>query len=155
VFLNKLKKAMGLTLEESSVHDMVESILDKLRVIRMPLVIMDEADKLKDPVLSFFNCFYNETFERCGFVMAGAPYLEQRIVKGVRLNKQSYRELFSRVGGEFKKVEPAREDSIVAICEANGITKRQEQQRVLNKCASGDLRAVKNEITNLKIRNEN
>src|SRR5688572_14114537 len=68
VFLNKLKKAMGLSIEPGSVHDMVDTIMDRLKEIRKPLIIIDEVDKLSDPVLNFFNCFYNETFERCGFV---------------------------------------------------------------------------------------
>ncbi len=156
VFLNKLKKAMGLNIEEGSIHEIVESIIEALKRTKMPLIIIDEADKLKDPVLNFFNCFYNETLHRCGFVVAGAPYLEARILKGVRLNKQSYREMYSRLGGEFLQVKPATAASITNICKANGVINDADIERIVARCASGDLRAVKNEVSNYKIRaNEN
>lgn len=154
VFLNKLRQAMGLPNEGvQSIPQMVDEVINQLRGATKPLIIIDEADKLKDGVINLFNCLYNEAPDACGFVLAGAPYLRHRIEKGVRLNKQSYKELYSRVGGEFMSIHSLTDDRIGAICHANGVKEPEHISEVIN-TANNDLRRVKNTIDTIKYKLE-
>lgn len=155
VFLNMLRQKMGLidTGYETgmSIHEMVTEIIDHLNSLANPLVIIDEADKLKDGVINFFKTFYNKT--NAGYVLSGAPYFQKRILKGVRLQKQSYQEIFSRLGGEFLSLGEIDKDSIEQICEANGLTSSEDKNIVWNK-SNNDLRRVKVEILNLRTKHQ-
>lgn len=156
VFLQKLAQAMGLEII-SSIAELVEAITGHLNKIKNPLVIIDEADKLKDGILSFYKTLYNKT--RCGFVLAGTPHFRLRILKGVRLQKMSYQEIYSRLGGEFLSLygisEPISDrepnNTVQLICLANGISEPSEIQEVMEN-ANGDLRRVKAIIEDLHLR---
>lgn len=149
-FLNALKKALGLTITHSAIGAMVDDILDDLAKRRKALVIVDEIDKLRDDALFLFNGLYNKTLKQTGFVIAGGVYLKHRIDKGVHLNKQSYCELFSRIGGEFMPTHRLDDESIIQICQANGIEAKRDLKRVLE-YAKGDLRRVETEVSNIRL----
>jgi len=153
VFLNALREAMGLidsNYEGGSIYDMVDDIIKFLNKKQLPLVIIDEFDKLKDPVMNFFKTFYNKTHS--AFVLAGAPYFQKRIIKGARLQKQTYQEIFSRIGSEFVGLNGVNDDTVALVCSANDITDPEQKQMVINRAAA-DLRRVKAEIDHLKIKN--
>jgi len=149
-FLNKLKRTLGLQPAPQGIPDMVEEIVAFLNKETRPLIIIDEADKLKDGVLNLFIAIYNETKGQCGFLLAGAPYLKQRIDKGVRLNKQSYKEIFSRLGGEFIHVHELAEEDVKKICIKNGLSESLQQKEVWNSC-NRDLRRVKASVEKIKL----
>lgn len=153
VFLGKLKQVMGLQLQQQSIPEMIEEIISHVNKSTSPLIIVDEFDKLKDGVMNLFNCLYNETLNQCGYVISGAPNLAARINKGVRLNKQGYKEIYSRVGGEFLPLHDLNEKRIAAICRANGINNPEYIKEVINS-ANNDLRRVKNMIDTIKLRIE-
>ena len=142
VFLQKLSKVMGLTLH-SSISDMVDAIVDRLNSLDKPLVVLDEFDQLSERVLPFFKTFYNKA--RCGFVLIGGEHFPKRITRGVKLAKQSYCEIFSRLGAEFIPLHKIDSNMIKAICEANGVYEKAQINEIV-KYANGDLRRVKNDI---------
>lgn len=140
-FLKKLLNLMGLELRnQASLTEMVDAIVLHLNSIDKPLLIIDEADKLKDGVLNFFKTFYNKT--NSGFVLCGAPYFKQRIDKGVRLQRQCYEEIFSRIGGCFLNLPSLRITDVRLICNNNGIYDEMQIIEAFNYC-EGDLRRVK------------
>lgn len=146
VFLNSLREAMGLieaNYEGGNIYEMTDEIIRFLNKKQSPLVIIDEFDKLKDPVMNFFKTFYNKTHS--GFLLAGAPYLQKRIIKGARLQKQTYQEIFSRIGAKFFGLNGIDDASITLICKANSIIEPIKIQEVIN-CSLNDLRCVKMEI---------
>jgi len=148
VFLQKLCSVMGINNSLLSVPEMVEVIIDFLNSKEKILVIIDEADKLKDPVINFYKTFYNKT--EAGFILCGAPYFKNRIEKGCRLQKQTYQEIFSRIGGEFLRLKGVTDADIKLICEANGIRDIMDIEQVKNYC-NGDLRRAKSSIDKLKL----
>lgn len=147
-FLNELRKQMGLVETGLTISEMVASIIEYLNRDEMPLVIIDEADKLKDAVLNFFKTFYNKS--NSGFILCGAPYFAKRIMKGVRLQKQAYQEIHSRLGGEFFQMKGLNQSDIRNVCEANGVKDDNDIQRVIN-YTEGDLRRAKTMIEELKL----
>jgi DNA transposition AAA+ family ATPase len=151
VFLSKLKTAMGLKpVHLQGIPDMVDEIIQALRTLRKPLLIIDEADKLKDNTLTFFITFYNELTSVCGFVLSGSEFFEKHIEKFSRLNKKGYREILSRFGGEFLHLYDLTEDRIKAIANANGIHDAERLNRIINK-SNGDIRTVQRVIEDIKL----
>lgn len=150
VFLQKLSKVMGISVD-SGISDMVDSIIDRLNSLDKPLVILDEFDQLSERVLPFFKTFYNKA--NCGFVLIGGEHFPKRILKGVRLAKQSYCEIFSRMGAEFLSLHAINDTMIQQICEANGVYDKSIINSI-SKAAKGDLRRVKNDIEKAVLANQ-
>lgn len=149
-FLLQLKKAFGMEIYPCSITEHVDDIKNFLiNRKENPLVIIDEADKLKEGVFYILKDFYDITHKRCGWVVCGGNYLKKRMEKGVRLCKQNYQELFSRMGNEFVGMHPIDDKTIENICIANGVEEKQAILEVVNS-AENDLRRVERRIHNIK-----
>ena len=81
-FMGKLLQCMGVDFTGSTVSDMMDDIIDTLKRIDSPLVVLDEADKLSDQVLYFFISLYNQLEGHCGIILCATNFLEKRIKKG-------------------------------------------------------------------------
>lgn len=86
-----------------------------------PVLIIDEADKLKPSALRFLIPFYNELEDKCSIVIAGTDNLEKEIKRGVNYNKKGYDELDSRLGRQFIHLIGATMKDIKAVCASNGV----------------------------------
>lgn len=150
VFLGELRKVMGINDGATSIADQVDSIIEFLNGVERPLVIVDEADKLKDNVLNLYKTLYNKSTS--GFVLSGTPYFKHRVDKGVRLNRMGFAEIFSRIGGEFISLYPINDLDITEICKANGLNDLADISEVINE-AGQDLRRVKAMVEKIKLRN--
>lgn len=150
VFLHELRKVMGLDNSHMSIADMVDQIVDFINQQNRPLIIIDEADKLKDNVINLYKTLYNKT--NSGFVLAGTPYFKHRVDKGVRLNRMGFAEIYSRVGGEFIALYPIDAEAIGLICRANGVEDSSDITEVAN-LAGNDLRRVKAAVEKIHLRN--
>jgi DNA transposition AAA+ family ATPase len=151
-FLATVRKSMGLPADAPSVADQIKGITARLRETTKPLLIIDEVDKLRDDIIGIIVAIWNATENGCGIVLCGSAYMEKRMDRGLRLKKQSYRELYSRIGGEFIELHDLTPDRVEAICIANGIVEPSEIRQVVN-MAHNDLRRVKNEIEAIRYQN--
>ncbi|MDC9722402.1 MAG: ATP-binding protein [Urechidicola sp.] len=86
-----------------------------------PLLIIDEADKLKSPAIRFLIPLYNRLEDKMGLVILGTDNLEKEIRAGVRLNRKGFDELDSRFGRRYIKLQGATKKDVVKICQANNI----------------------------------
>lgn len=143
-YIKHLLLACGLD-TIGTVEELIERFLDYIRSLENPLVIIDQADKLKDPSLDLFMDFYNDLESHCGFVLSGVPALAKRIRKGVQADKIGYRELYSRVGSKFIELDPISLDDVKAICNANGLDNEESINEIYN-TSEGDLRRVRRDI---------
>jgi Cdc6-like AAA superfamily ATPase len=141
-FMLDLLQQMGLEDTGYSVSAMMGTVINHLRRIDHPLIIMDEVDKLSDQVLYFFISMYNALEGECGFVLMGAPYLQKRIESGAKKNKKGYKEIFSRLGGKFIAVATPTNADMEKIIRANGIFDPLTIKEIINK-SEADLRRVK------------
>ena len=133
---------------------MNDTIIETPLKVEDPLLIIDEADELKDGVFRFIKSFYNDLEDECGIVVCGGRHLEKRIKKGVRLCKQSFQEIYSRMGGEFHDIRLTTPQEIESICLANGLFDKSDITSVINQ-AENDLRRVRKLIRKMKkIRNK-
>ena len=102
----------------SELQDKVISLLNQLD---NPVLVIDEADKLKPSALRRLIPIYNRTEERLGCILSGTENLEKEIRLGVRKHAKGYDELESRIGRCYMRLDGLTEKDVYAICEANGI----------------------------------
>lgn len=151
VFLRELRKVIGLDDTSMGIADMVEGIIEQLGRADHPLVIIDEADKLKDGVLNLYKTFYNKT--SAGFILAGTPHFRHRVEKGVRLNRMGFAEIHSRLGGEFLRLYPIANSDIESVCKANGVDDHAQIQHVID-TIQRDFRQIKAAIEEIHLVNK-
>lgn len=112
-----------------------------------PLLIIDEADKLRPAALRKLIPIYNRTEHRLGCVLAGTENLHKEIARGVRNNLKGYDEIDSRLGRTFIDLPGATEQEVRDICLANRLD-NEAAGRVWN-----EVEKVK-KITKVKSRND-
>ncbi len=140
-FLLELTKAMGINAGGYNVYDMIDAIVEHCLKTENPLIILNEADKLLEPVLLFIITFYNKLYGKCGIVTTSTDYFKDRIIKGAGKNKRGHRELLSRFGKKFIELPSATKKDVASICKANGVDDEITIQEIFNK-SQGDLRVV-------------
>lgn len=126
-------------------EEMIEEFIEYVRGLEKPLIILDQIDKLKDNQMDLFMDLYNALEYSCGFVISGVPALEKRIVRGVQRDKIGYRELYSRIGRKFIKLEKITLKDVTEICQANLIYEEEVILEIFADC-DGDLRRVRKDI---------
>lgn len=104
----------------SSLLDLISAYFNQM-AIEKPLLIIDEADKLKPAALRLLIPLYNRTEHRLGCVLAGTENLHKEIASGVRISKKGYDEIDSRLGRTYIDLPGASEADVLDICKANGI----------------------------------
>lgn len=110
----------------SQLTDMVVSYFNGLSLQR-PILLIDEADKLKPSALRTLIPIYNRTERRLGAILSGTDNLEKEIKKGVELKRKGYDELDSRLGRAFIHLRGATESDVTSICTANGVIDPEKQ----------------------------
>jgi transcriptional regulator with XRE-family HTH domain len=95
-----------------------------------PVLLIDEADKLKAGALRTLIPLFNRTEDRLGLILSGTENLEKEIKNGVRLRKKGFDELDSRLGRNFLSLRGATQNEVYDMCAANGLTDVELQYNV-------------------------
>lgn len=149
-FLSELLRSMGRNTEGQTTFELMNTIEEHILKCNAPIIILDEADKLRDEVLYFFITLYNKLEGKCGLVLCSTPYLKTRILKGERNNKKGYAEIYSRIGRRFVELSEAGSLDILKVCHANGITMDKAVKMIVDD-SDGDLRRV-NRLVHVNLR---
>lgn len=144
-FVLEIFKAMGREPNSSRVYPMTVELLDILKRTPYPVLILDEADKLRNKVLNFFITFYNQLEGICGINLIATSYLEKRIKTGAQSNVKGFREIYSRLGRRFITLPEINYTDVYKVCHANGVSDDKIIQSIFNECEN-DLRRVKRRI---------
>jgi len=144
-FLAEIAQALGLEIEGKGQRQITERFCQILRqkavsTAEKPLIIIDEASKLRDSVLYKFITLYNELEGYCGFVLCGCR-LASKLIAGRSKGKIGYDEILSRLGGDILKHERCNQKDVEAICQANGVTDTQVVANIWHQ-SQGHLRQV-------------
>jgi len=148
-FLSELMRRMGRESGGLTVAEMMDEVVAHIKRQEHPLVILDEADKLPDQVLHFFITLFNELEDRAGIILIATNYLRKRILRGVKLNRKGYKEIYSRIGRKFIELRGLGYADVLNICHANGITDAKRIKKVWE-TSEGDIRRVKMKIMAMK-----
>lgn len=148
VFLTELAKTVGIRTAGMNLREKSQAIKKAVVTMEKPLLIFDEADKLKDGVLSNYVDLYNALEDKAGMVFLSTGSVERRILQGVDRGKQGFDELHSRIGRRFVPVSPVSAAEVESICIANGLTGKSAIKTVVSEAHScgNDLRRVKKSI---------
>lgn len=141
-FLTDLLRVMGKDSGGYTVGEMMAHVINQIRKMDRPIIILDEADKLSDQVLYFFISLYNMLEDQCGIILLATDFLEKRVERGLRLNKKGYKEIFSRLGRKFIQIKQPTRADMNKVIQANGISDPLIIARIINE-SEGDLRRVK------------
>lgn len=144
-WLSAVMEAMGLDPRGMSVAEKIGMVVRKLKRSDRPLLILDEADKMSDQVLYFFITLYNELEDHCGVILSATQYLEKRLMKGLRVGRKGYEEVYSRVGRQCVHLSALSPEDVSLVCTANGLTDSRRVRRVADE-AQCDLRRVKRAV---------
>lgn len=144
-YIKNLLIAAGLD-SEGKTEEMIERFVDYLGGLEKPILIIDQADKLKDPSLDLFMDLYNDLEGYCGFVLSGVPALRKRLMRGNQRDKTGYAEYWSRIGRTTIALDPIQLADVKLICKVNGIEDQQAVNEIFNTC-EGDLRRVKKSVS--------
>jgi hypothetical protein len=149
-FMIELLEAMGRSTEGMTIYELMRDLEKTILGMDKPLIILDEADKLRDEVLYFFITLYNKLQGKCGLFLCSTNYLEKRIKKGLQLNKKGYQEIYSRLGRRFVPIRKIGSYDITAVAMANGIDDKKTIEAI-TKDADADLRRVERLIHKLRV----
>ena len=170
-FLIRLAASLGIAPAPGSRQsdEVLEGIIDFFQRHRhdKPLLIIDEADKLRPSALRTLIPIYNELEGRLGVVIAGTENLQKEIKRGVQYQVKGYDEIDSRFGRTYIHLVGATLADVRKICEANGISDADEQRAIYQRCSPAkrtvqnvsvevveDLRLVKREVMRLNLLTE-
>jgi DNA transposition AAA+ family ATPase len=145
LFMEKLLQELGVDGSAHATSKKCEIAIQALARVEKPLLIIDEADKLRDSSLLFFIEIYNRLDGYCGVILSGQKNLEKNIDKGRKRDKRGYNEIYSRIGRRFIELKAVSLSDTEAICKANGIIEPQHINEIYND-SEGDLRRVKRAI---------
>lgn len=87
----------------------------------LPLLVIDEADKLKPSAFRKLIPLYNRTEGRTGCLLAGTGNLKKEVKGGVAREAKGYDEMDSRLGRSYIALPGAPEEDVVRIARANGL----------------------------------
>ena len=127
MFLRKLSQVLGIASKERiTVEAMGDAVIARFRVLAKskasPMLILDEADKLRPSALRFLIPFYNELEGVVSIVLCGTENLEKEIKNNARKAVKGYDEIDSRLGRSYIPLPGANKAEVEAIARANGIT---------------------------------
>lgn len=136
--------------------DIYEDLVEYLRTIDTPLVILDEAGDLQYEAFLELKALWNATERCCGWYMMGADGLRAKIDRNVECLKVGYAEMLSRFGDTFSRVTPEDEKerqkflkAQAAIVAKVNAPKGTNIMQIVN-ASDGGLRRVYTEIEKIK-----
>lgn len=144
-FLRDALHQLGKDTRNMTVSEMMGMLTRNLLMIDKPLLILDEADKLREDVFIFFITLFNKLEDNCGLILAATDHLIHRINRGIKYNKKGYAEIYSRIGRKPIELGKITKKDVERILEANGVEDRHKVDEIMNSC-EGDLRRVKRSV---------
>lgn len=137
-FLQNLAQSLGLDgwNRAQSMDSLLMAVTEffKTRHLQRPMLILDEADKLKGPALRTLINLYNECEDTLGVVIVGTDHLAKQMQADARYNRKGAEELLSRFGRRFITLIGATDADVAQICRANGLTDSATIKSIFREC---------------------
>ena len=147
--LKQILKQLGVSSSNGSLLELMEEVVERIIKRENVIIILDQFNKLRDGVKDLMIPLYNELEDEAGFFISGTSHLKTSFRRGVRLNKEGYQEMYSRMGRKFIEIKEPSQRDIKAISMANGIDASDSLSTIWED-SERDLRRVKRKIHGLK-----
>lgn len=119
-FITALLQSAGVQ-PSGTVPELMQQFTAYIKNTEEPLVIIDDAHKLKDRVLHLLILLANSVSGMAGMVIMGNEQLRTRIIDGVRLKKTGYDDIFKSIGRRFITLGSLGPKDVALVCQANGL----------------------------------
>ena len=119
-FMALLLAAAGLE-PKGTVPEMMQLFAGHAACKDEPLLIIDDAHKLKDRVLHLLVLLANSLAGKAGIIIMGGEKLRERIIEGVRLKKTGFDDIFRSIGRRFITLGNLGPRDVDLVCRANGL----------------------------------
>ena len=103
--IRRIAKSFGVG-STGTYSNVYEDLVYYLKVLPMPLIILDEAGDLQYDAFLEIKALWNATDMCCGYYMMGADGLKAKIQRSIDNKKVGYTEIFSRFGRRYGTVIP-------------------------------------------------
>lgn len=143
-FMTELyEKTVGKTDKYLTVEQMKTAVIGHFYSIssKNPVLLIDEADKLKPASMAILIDLYNRTESFLGALLAGTEVLEETVKRGAARARKNMDEMDSRLGRQFIHLLGATKKDVRAICAANGVEDEEAQERIW-----GDIDKVRKDV---------
>jgi AAA domain len=97
----------------------IKAIIKFLSKHNQPLLIIDDAGKLRDSAFRMFQILFDESNAQIGFLLTGVPEFRQKVFKLADKGVFCYKEIARRIG--WIELSDIFQSDVVAICHKNGI----------------------------------
>lgn len=108
--IRRIAQAFGLN-ASGKYYELYAELLLALEALTKPLIILDEAGDLQYEAFLELKALWNATEFCCGWYMMGADGLRAKIARNIEGAKVGYAEIFSRFGGNFKRISPEHSEA--------------------------------------------
>jgi hypothetical protein len=119
-FVATLSELAGLK-AQGTVPELMEQFTTAIKSKEEPIIIVDDAHKLKDRVLHLLVLLSNSLAGKAGIIIMGAEGLRMRIVEGVRLGRTGFDDIFKSIGKRFITLGSLGQQDAELVCHARGI----------------------------------
>ena len=119
-FMTALMNAAGMD-AKGTMPEMIGNLAAGMAEKDEPVIIFDDAHKLKDRVLHLIVLLANSFAGKAGVVIMGNDMLRTRIIEGVRLKKAGYDEIYKSIGRRFITLGNLGPKDVALVCHANGV----------------------------------
>jgi hypothetical protein len=120
-FMHALMNACGVARTRNTVPGMMDELTRALCEREQPLLVLDDAELLKDRVLHLVVLLANALAGKAGIVILGGDRLRTKITEGVRLKKAGYDEIYQSIGRRFITLTCLAPADAELVCLANGM----------------------------------
>mgnify|MGYP003087876672 CR=1 FL=1 len=107
-FIKTIAREIGIS-TNGTYQDMYTALVEAIKVLDNPLVILDEAGDLQNEAFVELKALFNATEHACGWFLLGADGLKARIKRSIEFQKIGWSEILSRYGERSNRVTPDNE----------------------------------------------
>lgn len=133
-FLQEVARRVGVS-DNNSRSGLRMTIAEKLSKDKMPLLIIDEAENLKEGVYPSLKALYDDLEGKAGIVLIGAnDYLGWLKSKAMRRRPGCFPQIFSRFKQNATTLGPLSKEDVRKSLEAYGIEDRATVNQLFNTC---------------------
>jgi AAA domain len=119
-FLDAILEAMNIESPKQTASAKIHAIVSHVQTERLPVLVIDDAGKLKNAIIQLIQVIYDRTVSQLGIVLLGTPAFRVKIRKDAAAGRAFIPEFSGRIAHwQAIKVDSG---AIKSICESNGVT---------------------------------
>jgi hypothetical protein len=130
-FLSELALQMGLTVSGSK-RVIRKAIEARIMASKNTLIIIDEAENLKNGSYGAIKALYDSISDFAGLVLIGANNYSEFLRKQASKNKTPFTQLWSRFSSNTVMLATMTKDDVVMVCKLNGIVDKAAVSELFN-----------------------